>query len=177
MDFIPFNTSGNEQQKSSPYVLKQNRTLPNGSTPNSRNKNNSKPSLGSSASFPSFGSPAIGFGSPALQNASFSPLNRQTSPRPYQNASLNRQPSPYQSTPRSYSPRHSQNSYQFTPPSFTSRQNNNGQSFNDNSNFKAPHQSFSPRGRGNGRKSFTRQFNQVMCFNNVSGFWNKIHSV
>ena len=169
MDFIPFNVSGNEQKRASPNVLKQNRTFSNGNTPNSRHN---KPALSSPASFPPFGSPALSFGSPAVQNTSFSPLNRQhsplnrqASPRTYQSVPANRQPSPYQSTPRNFSPRH-QNSYQYTPPSFSNsnRSHNNGQTFSDNSGFKTPHQSFSPRGRGNGRKSFTRQFNQVLKY-------------
>lgn len=156
MDFIPFNSPANGQQNCSPHVLKQNKTLSNGKTPNTKGKSSSKPAFGSPASFPPFGSPALSFGSPAVSNTSFSPLTRQTSPRNFHQST----PRPY--IPRNGSPRHQHtSSYQNTPPQFANRPYSNGQIYKDNSDFKTPHQCFSPRGRGNGRKSFTRQFNQT----------------
>ena len=178
MDFIPLNSPGNGLKNNSPHSLKKSRTISNGTTPNSQSKSFTRPSFGSPASFPSFGSPALNFGSPAIQNTTFSPLLRQTSPR---NFHQNTPRHNFQSTPRhsfqrefsnegfrprngSPSPRHPQNSFQYTPPYFAKRPHqNNGHASKDSSDFKAPQQCFSPRGRGSGRKSFTRQFNQVKC--------------
>ena len=176
MDFIPFNSPGNGTKNNSPLTLKKSQTYSNGTTPNSHSKSFSKPSFGSPASFPSFGSPALSFGSPAVQNTSFSPSLRQPSPRNF-----------HQSTPRhnfqrdfakegfrprngSPSPRHaySQNSFQYTPPYLAKRPyQNNGNFSKESSDFKTPQQCYSPRGRGNGRKSFTRQFNQVIVHNKL----------
>lgn len=154
MDYIPFNSTGNGQQRSSPHLINKKKSISNGSTPNPRNKSLSKPCFGSPATFPPFGSPAVNFGSPAMPNLSHHPLNRQTSPRNFHSNT------PRHLLPRNSSPRQP-NSYQYTPPQYINRSSSNGQSSKDSIDFKTPHQCYSPRGRGNGRKSFTRQFNQT----------------
>ena len=171
MDFIPFNSSGNSSKNNSPLLVKKSQTISNGTTPNSHSKSLSKPSFGSPASFPSFGSPAVSFGSPAIHNTSFSPLLRQPSPRnfhqstPRHNFQRDFSKEGFRSRNGSPSPRHNypQNSFQYTPPYLAKRPHqNNGHGSKDSSDFKTPQQCYSPRGRGNGRKSFTRQFNQVI---------------
>lgn len=172
MDYIPFSSSEKQSKNSAPHMLKKSLTYSNGNSPNSHSKNFTKPNFGSPASFPSFGSPALSFGSPAVQNTSYSPLPRQASPKNFRQSTpmhgYMRGTSQDGFRPRnsSPSPRHtnSQSSFQFTPPQFVKRPQNNYQASKNNTDFKTPQHCFSPRGSNSGRKSFTRQFNQVVFF-------------
>lgn len=177
MDFIPFNNGGSNRNKtSSPHSFKNNGNSQKKSSDANSNMKKSL-SFGSPAvNMPAFGSPAVNFGAPAVQSSGHPGLNRyNTTPSPrhfspqtqYSPRAHVHNQSPFQRSPRGQSP------HQYSPYGGNKQSDDYYRFSRDGSSFKTPHQ-FSPsRGRGNGRKSFNRQFQQNSSFDcNAGGSLN-----
>lgn len=164
MDFIPFSdASTNRNKTSSPHNFKN---VSQKSSPGSTLQKSL--SFGSPAlNLPSFGSPAVNFGAP-FQNSGLNRHNSTPSPR-HCNPRHSPGAYPYMSNPfHQHSPR-GQSPQQYSPYGNNKQSNNSFNLSREGSGFKTPHQ-FSPnRGRGNGRKSFNRQFGQTPRFDSKTG--------
>ncbi|XP_045169166.2 M-phase-specific PLK1-interacting protein-like [Mercenaria mercenaria] len=168
MDFIPFNNAASNRSKtSSPHSFKNNAQIQSPGTNMKKSLSFGSPAL----NMPAFGSPAVNFGAPAVQNTGLNRHHSTPSPRhynpQYSPRARGHNQSPFQQSPRGQSPR------QYSPYGNNKQSNENFRYSKDGNGFKTPHQ-FSPnRGRGNGRKSFNRQFGQTPRFDcNAGGSLN-----
>lgn len=167
MDFIPFSDAVSKRNKtSSPHSFKNISQKGSQATTMKKSLSFGSPAV----TLPAFGSPAVNFGAPAYQNPGFNRQNSSPSPRHFNprhspgahvhNTNPFHQQSPRGHSPRQYSPYG--NNSQYSPYGNNKQSNNSYSLTREGSSFKTPHQ-FSPnRGRGNGRKSFNRQFGQVI---------------